>query len=238
MDWFRGWFGPLYEELYTHRSGDEAMRQVEALLRHCVALEGPVLDAGCGAGRHLQALRALGMEAFGADLSAHLLTTARSHGPVVRCDLFHAPFVDGAFGLVASFFTGFGYFETLDEDRQFFAELTRLVRPGGWFFLDLPDPAHVRAHLVPFTETLLEGNRVVHQTRFLAEGRVQKRIDVFLDGVKTEEHWEKVRLWERADLETMGEAQGLEVAACFGDSVGTPWTQGAPRQALLWRRRG
>ncbi|MEN9353255.1 MAG: Cypemycin methyltransferase [Fibrobacterota bacterium] len=237
MDWFRGWFGPLYEELYAHRSGDEAMRQVEALLRHCVALEGPVLDAGCGAGRHLQALRAMGKDAFGADLSAHLLTTAVGHGPVVHCDLFHAPFADGAFGLVASFFTGFGYFQTPAQDEQFFAELTRLVRPGGWFFLDLPDPAHVRAHLVPFTESILDEHRVVHQTRFIEEGRVQKRIDVLVDGVKTEEHWEKVRLWERDALEAMGHRNGLDVVACFGDSFGTPWVEGAARQALLWRKR-
>jgi len=236
MDWFRGWFGPLYEELYAHRSGDEAMRQVKALLEHCGALEGPVLDAGCGAGRHLQAFGSLGMEAYGADLSAHLLTTAVRLGPVVRCDLFRAPFRDGSFGLVASFFTGFGYFETPAEDRLFLAELARLVRPGGWFYLDLPDPAHVQAHLVPFTETVLEGGRTVHQTRFVQDGRVQKRIDVFEDGVKTQEHWEKVRLWERADLEAMAREHGLAVQACFGDSFCTPWTEGAARQGLLWRK--
>jgi SAM-dependent methyltransferase len=236
MDWFRGWFGPLYEELYVHRSGDEARRQAQALLGHCGVPEGPVLDAGCGAGRHLQALRALGTEAFGADLSAHLLGSASRSGPVVRCDLFHAPFRDAAFWLVASFFTGFGYFETPEEDAQFFAELVRLVKPGGWFYLDLPDPAHVREHLVPFTQTRLEDGRVVHQTRFVADGRVQKRIDVLVDGAKVEEHWEKVRLWERADLDRMGRSRGLEVQACFGDSFGTPWTEGAARQGLLWRK--
>lgn len=236
MDWFRGWFGPLYEELYAHRESGEARRQVEALLAHCGALEGPVLDAGCGAGRHLQVLRDLRMEAVGADLSAHLLGSAVKAGPVVRCDLFQAPFRDGAFALVACFFTGFGYFEDKVQDEQFFAELARTVRPGGWLHLDLPEPSHVRANLVPFTESRLDERRLAHQTRFLEGDRVCKRIDLFVDGEKVEEHWEKVRLWERTDLEALAARHGFATQGCFGDSFGTAWSEGCTRLGMLWRK--
>lgn len=57
---------------------------------------GPVLDAGCGAGRHLAQL---GQPTVGLDATAALLLLARSEsaGPLVRADLEQLPFASGAF---------------------------------------------------------------------------------------------------------------------------------------------
>jgi len=57
MEWFRQWFGALYEEIYVHRDPAEAQVQVDTLLRRTGVGPLPVLDAGCGAGRHLRILR-------------------------------------------------------------------------------------------------------------------------------------------------------------------------------------
>lgn len=237
MDWFQGWFGPLYDELYTHRSLQEADAQVEGLMKHIGIPSGRVLDAGCGNGRHLKALRSRGLFAVGLDLSAHLLEQASAKAPgfALRCDLRRCPFRDGSFSLVASFFTGFGYFDTPQEDEALFAEFVRLTAPGGFLHLDLPDAGHVERTLVPSDERTLGRRRVV-QTRWIEEGRVLKRIDVFEDGRKTGEHWERVRLWSRQAIEAVARRAGLEPVACLGDSVGGRWEPGAARMGMIWRK--
>jgi len=237
MDWFQGWFGPLYDELYTHRSLQEADAQVAGLIEHIGIPSGRVLDAGCGNGRHLKALRSRGLFAVGLDLSAHLLEQAHEKAPgfALRCDLRRCPFPDASFALVASFFTGFGYFETAQEDASLFAEFVRLTAPGGFLHLDLPDAGHVERSVVPFDERVLDTRRVT-QTRWIEDGRVLKRIDVFEDGKKTGEHWERVRLWSREAIEQVANRHGLEFVACLGDSAGTPWATGAARMGMIWKK--
>jgi SAM-dependent methyltransferase len=50
------------------------------ILARCV---GPVLDAGCGPARHVEALAGRGVPALGVDISGHLLELARAKDVVV-----------------------------------------------------------------------------------------------------------------------------------------------------------
>jgi len=196
---------------------------------------GLVLDAGCGNGRHLLALRQRGISAVGCDLSAHLLGTATARGPVARCDLRALPFASRRFGLVASFFTGFGYLERPSDDLALLAELARLVAPGGWLHLDLPDPEAVRRTLVPRDERRWS-DASVEQIRFLEDDRVVKRIRIRRDDGTVSEYVERVRLWNPDDLERAARDLGLVPRSRLGDLAGTPWTPGSPRCGLCLRR--
>lgn len=51
--------------------------------RLLAGLRGPVLDVGCGAGRHLEALRRNGVAAIGVDISPQAVALARREGNVV-----------------------------------------------------------------------------------------------------------------------------------------------------------
>jgi SAM-dependent methyltransferase len=63
-----------------------ATRDEESVLDRAV---GPVLDVGCGPGRHVVALRARGVEALGIDVSPAALRVARRRGaPVVEGSVF------------------------------------------------------------------------------------------------------------------------------------------------------
>ncbi len=236
-EWFRSWFGSLYEELYRHRDPLEAARQVASLLSLTGKHLGPVLDAGCGGGRHLGCLREQGCQAFGLDLSSHLLARAVEdlRGPVVCADLRSPPFHPGAFGLVASFFTGFGYLDTPEDDARFFHQLAALVKPGGWLFLDLPNPARVRQDLVARDERAIEGGRAI-QEREIVGNLVIKTIRVERVGQVPEQYFERVRLWEIEDIDRLATACGLISRAILGDSEGSLATPESPRQAFLWRK--
>lgn len=200
-------------------------------------LSGPVLDAGCGSGRHLLALREAGLRAYGCDLSAHLLKTAISRAPVVRCDLRDLPFPGGIFSLVASFFTGFGYLERRSDDMELLAELARLVMPGGWLHLDLPDPDHVRAHLVPEDSRRWPGATVL-QRRALMGDIVLKTIQIRRDDGTVSEYVERVRLWNPEHLEAVARPLGLSPWCRLGDVNGSPWAPGMARCGLVLRREG
>jgi len=237
MEWFRRWFGPLYEEIYVHRDPSEARVQVDALLARTGIPELPVLDAGCGAGRHLGGLRERGCKAVGLDLSAHLLEHAILAGPAVRADLRSPPFRPGSMGMVAAFFTVFGYLETREDDLALFTALAELVAPGGTLYLDLPDPRQVRTSLVPRDEKTLPGLHVV-QERWIEAGQVFKAITASRDGGGAEQYLERVRLWELEDIEVAAKDRGLDTIVRFGHADGREWTPGSPRMACLWRKLG
>lgn len=237
-EWFRSWFGPLYEELYRHRDPSEAARQVASLLSWTGPLTGRVLDAGCGAGRHLACLREAGLAAVGVDLSAHLLGRAveAGHGSVARADLRLPPFRPRSFQLVASFFTVFGYLDTPDDDRRLFAALAALVEDGGWLYQDLPNPDHVRAHLIARDEQELEGAQIVQERR-LEGDVVVKTITVRRGDEPPEQYFERVRLWKMNDLDVLAASLGMERVVAMGEASGTAAGTDSPRQSLLWRCR-
>jgi demethylmenaquinone methyltransferase/2-methoxy-6-polyprenyl-1,4-benzoquinol methylase len=115
--------------------------------RECVrAVAGgggsPVLDLGCGTGELGRAMvrAAPAVRVVGLDVSAAMLEAARRGGtprtgsragdsPVrlVRGSAFRLPFADGAFSGAVSGFV----LRNLDDLPRAFAELARVIRPGG-----------------------------------------------------------------------------------------------------------
>jgi SAM-dependent methyltransferase len=246
-EWFERWFGEEYKALYPHRDEAQAETQVRAVLGAATRAglpPGRVLDIGCGAGRHLRAFRRAGIAAFGADLSPVLLKDARDAGlDVVRADMRALPFQDHAFQLVTCFFTSFGYFATAEEDAAALAGFRRLAAPGGFLFLDLPNAAHVAAHLVP-GETIELAGRAVEVTRRLEGDAVVKSIRILssMDSMRSEADSgdcafeERVRLYPPERIEPILRELGLETAAVFGDEHGAPFDPAvSSRMSLLLR---
>ncbi|HRC84998.1 MAG TPA: class I SAM-dependent methyltransferase, partial [Thermoanaerobaculia bacterium] len=90
-----------------------------------------ILDAGCGTGRHLEALQAAGARGVGLDFAPGMLAASgqRVPGtPRVLADLLQPlPLATGTFDAVLSALIG----EHLEELGRHFAELVRVLRPGG-----------------------------------------------------------------------------------------------------------
>lgn len=239
--WYREWFGDAYLSLYPHRDDEEAERAVALLRELRPPADGErALDLACGSGRHLAPLRSAGWRAVGVDLSRELLGRARRRTggsvPLVRGDMRRIPLADGAFAMVAQFFTSFGYFATRGEDARVLREVRRVLRAGGCFFLDFLHAAHVRRNLVP--EDVLEvDGRTVRQVRSIEDGAVSKRIEVEPGGPDgpARVFRERVRLYEPDELEGMMAEAGLPVEERRGDYDGAPFREDSPRLLLLAR---
>ncbi|MDG6105001.1 class I SAM-dependent methyltransferase [Dactylosporangium aurantiacum] len=121
---------------YAERIGDELDGKPldRALLGALAAMcgDGPLVDAGCGPGHVTAHLAGLGARAVGVDLSPGMVAVARRRRPdlaFVAGDLCRLPFGDGVFGGALAAYAVIH----LDAAarRRAFAELHRVVRPGG-----------------------------------------------------------------------------------------------------------
>lgn len=99
--------------------------------RSVAALDLPggsvVLDLACGTGDFCRELTAQGLTSVGMDLSRNMLAAARTEAPLVEADILRLPVADGSVDGVTCGFA----LRNLVELPAFFAELARVLRPGG-----------------------------------------------------------------------------------------------------------
>ena len=98
-----------------------------------------VLDLAAGTGDFCRELEAAGHHVVGVDLSYGMLAAARTDAPLVHADILRLPMPDGS---VDAAVCGFAL-RNLVELPAFFAELARVVRPGGRVaLLEVATPAN------------------------------------------------------------------------------------------------
>lgn len=265
--WFVTAFGAHYPALYGHRDEVEARLCLD-LLPRLAPLSGagpaagrPLLDLGCGDGRHLAHLASLAVPAIGLDLSPHLLAGARRRlggkrdaAPLVRGDMRRLPFGDGSLGGVLSLFTAFGYFGPLAANGGVVAEIGRVLAAGGHWFLDYFDAGQVRRELEPAGVPALRERKVgpcaVTETRRLDSvgGVVLK--DVVLTPLPGREdeagalgvgpaglrYQEEVALFALDELDALATGHQLDRVAAAGGYEGQP-LGGGSRWLLVYRKR-
>ena len=226
--WFDAAFEAGYLELYPHRDQAAARVEVAGLIERGIG--GRVLDLGCGAGRHLLALRERGLAAVGLDRSLALLRSAPPElaGCIVRGDFRALPFDAGSFRAVVMLFSSFGYFDDVANGR--------VLAPGGLAVLDLMNPDRVRSTLVPESRTRRGALEIVER-RSLAAGGARVVKEVCLTSGDGERRWhEDVRLYEPRELASMLARAGLELLRTEGDFDGREFEPVSSRQ-IVWARR-
>ena len=105
------------------------------------AASAAVLDVGCGTGRQAEANRAAFPEMFivGADLFIGMLDVARNREPRVlwsQSDASRLGFRDHTFDYITNQFS----YAHIQDKPAFFAEISRVLKPGGRFVVTNIDP--------------------------------------------------------------------------------------------------
>ena len=101
-----------------------------------VTPKGPLLDFGCGHGRHLELGARLKRSIVGLDRDPLSLREARATAPVVRGDFFAPPLRPGAFAAAYTWYNSIFTFEDA-QIEAIFARLSALVKRGGITWPDL-----------------------------------------------------------------------------------------------------
>ena len=236
--WYEAAFGESYEIVYAHRSVEaaepEALFAVKALR---LGSDDAVLDLGCGTGRHLVHLSKYAGACAGLDYSQSLLRRARRALPpqvlLVRADMRAVPLVN-AFSVVTSFFTSFGYFFDRAENLRVVQEVSRVLRPGGRFFIDHANATHVKRTLEP-ESIRRQGGYEIRESRWLDADacRVNKTTRLLRDSREIERTEESVQLYSESELSALLAEGGLRVDAVYGDYDGAPLDDSCPRMMMI-----
>ena len=234
MNWYETAFRKDYLDLYYNRDDKAAKGEAEFAARALGLSEhARVLDIACGGGRHARALRDLGHDVVGIDLSAELLAGVDGIA-CVRGDMRALPFA-ASFDAATSFFTSFGYFDE-DGNRAVLATAADALRPRGAYLLDFLNATLVTSRLVPESEEE-RGGTVYKVDRRIENGRVLKHVRIESgDGAPAVEYTESVRLYLHNDLVTMMIEAGLSPVASYGDFDGRDFTTDAPRCIVVGKK--
>ncbi|MFF2148615.1 class I SAM-dependent methyltransferase [Kitasatospora sp. NPDC058190] len=128
----------------------------------------PVADLGCGPGRVTAHLAALGLPAFGVDVSGEMVALARRSYPELRFQRGAMAALDLADGSLGGILAWYSVHHTPPEHLPaLFAEFHRVLAPGGHLLLgghtgdeqSRPDSAY--GHPVSYASYLLPADRLV-----------------------------------------------------------------------------
>ncbi len=131
-------------QLQLYRRSLKKKKTVAALLEHLPPVEGRLcLELGCGTGLTSHFLRQRGGTWVSADFERDHVRSARElvRDRVLQIGDRAVPFRSAAFDVVAAI----NFLEHIKDDETFFAEMVRVLKPGGDFLFMAPKGEHGRA---------------------------------------------------------------------------------------------
>lgn len=204
---------------------------LEKMLEHT---KNPILDAGCGYGRHAQALAESGREVVAVDFVQHnCQVTSQRHSSIrtVCSCLSDLPFESSKFGAVYSMYSSLGYEPELDF--KILKELTRVLKSGGILILDLAG-AKARQNRTGFD--------VTHNSISFFVSYFQKRqselkhytVSLTKKGIKFHELY--IRLYSKQEIENMASELSLIPKSYYGNYFCQPLNNKSERNIFVFEK--
>lgn len=222
-------FGELYlRSTLPFLSEAVTAREVDYLSRAFADVSGPVVDLGCGHGRHAARLNgegALAGRVVGLERDALSLRLRRPGFPVVRGDLRALPFQAGALGGAYAWYSTLFAFSDA-EHVQILREVARVLRPGGRLvFQTVPYERLAQSPGAAFRERLPDGSLLEEESRFDAtRGRDVGQRQLTLPDGRVLRAAYAIRYYPLAELERLLESTGFSMTWVHGGLEGGPMT--------------
>jgi SAM-dependent methyltransferase len=245
-DWIRGYFERGYAQRWGLQAPGDVVRLEAEGLYDLLQLSSasPVIDIGCGHGRHAVALAERGADVIGLDFAVALLERAR-HLAVelptrvrwVRGDMRRLPFRSGCAG-AAIVLDAFGFFETDDEHEAVLREAARVLTPGGRLGLKIVNGGPVLENFRDRDREERDGTVVsISRRLMLAPPRLTERISI--RGSRGDGEYERhQRLYRIEELVAVLERFGFAIVGLYARPDCTPFEPAVSSTMWIVGQRG
>ena len=229
--WYEKFFNEDYVRLYTPFLSPARTEQDVAAIIKLLHLQpgNRVLDLCCGYGRHALELARYGCQVTGQDLSPRLLEQARTSAAEqklqvhwLQSDMRTIPF-ENEFDVIINMFTSFGYFDSDEEDLKVLQQITKALKPGGFFLLETIHQARVIRTSASNSIIRYPDGLIVLEERHVDLLTSHNNVRITLlypDGRRTEHH-QSIRVYTLTELAKMLRAAGLELTTYYGGLDGS-----------------
>ncbi|XXF81390.1 class I SAM-dependent methyltransferase [Myxococcaceae bacterium GXIMD 01537] len=227
-------FGELYLRSTLPFLAEEVTAREVAYLSRCfegLKLPGPVVDLGCGHGRHASRLNTSGPLAgrvVGVELDPLSLSLCEPGFEAVQGDLRALPFASASLaGAYAWYSTLFAFTE--EEHVQILREVARCLRPGGLLVFHSVPWERLHAHpSAAFRRELPDGALLEEESAFdVATGRDTGRRRLTLPEGRVLSGTYSIRYYPLAELRDLLGRTGFDVRWVHGGLEGEPLSAGS-----------
>lgn len=244
-EWFEQSFGKDYMIVYRHRDEEQAKREVHAMIDWLDVQQAanlPLLDVGCGSGRHSITLDKRGFQVTGFDLSEVLLSEAKKEDKQQRIswvqgDMRKMPFARNSFTVTVNLFTSFGYFESLAENEKVIANIADVLKQEGQFIIDFLNPLYVRDNYIPYNKRIDEESKcIIEEFRALKNTVIEKKITITANNGEVRQYKEQVAMLPLLWFQYCFEKYNLQLEQLYGHYDGRSFEECTPRMIMVGRK--
>jgi SAM-dependent methyltransferase len=184
-----------------------------------------ILDVCCGIGRHSVELAARGYRVTGVDVSDVYLEMAAARAKrrkvkvaLEKFDMRKIPY-RGEFDSALLMWTSFGYFENEKDDLRALRAISRALRPGGKFIIDVINRDWLIKNFQPHSWMELKDGFMLERREFnSATSRMNSEwLFVHKGSKKIERKAITLRVYSLHELTDVIGRAGMEPVALFGD---------------------
>ncbi len=241
-------FAEFYDQLTENVDYPKRAEYICRLLRRHGHTMGLTLDLACGTGSLTVALAKQGVDIYGADASAAMLTIAKEKAAHENLELlFLCQRMEklDLFGTVNTVLCTLDSVNHITEPailQRAFARIALFLEPGGVFVFDVNTPYKHR-HILQNNTFVYETETVYCVWQNALESKTNL-VEITLDFFCKQQNGDYRRLcesfceraYELAELTQLAEAAGLQMAAAYNDMTLEPATQENERWVIVCKK--
>ncbi len=246
-EWHTDFFKDSFYNPATPAAVAQAPMEVDFILNRLrLRKEARLLDLCCGPARHAALIARKGLNVTGYDFSADYLkeAAARAKEKKTRLDLIRGDMrelnFNSEFDAVISLFTSFGYFQKFSDDMKVLKGVSRALKPGGQFMIDVVHGDFIRGNFRARDWRLLENGSYCLEESVLTNNKTGM-FSTWTVISKTGKSVKKSffsRLYGRRTLASALTAAGLKPLKFWGSFHGDKLTDKADRLIILAMKPG